>query len=147
MGAGASYAEHVSGAAAPTGEAAEAWARLRGSRAARKMALSHAARAATGTTAMMASCHAARAEFGFMALHSFRIGEAVAHRYDPFDSPDLGQDVPALPNGLGAAFEGHDAVLDRDGEAARVAGELVQDYVLRDFLAALIRSCLFPFGS
>src|SRR5690348_11261530 len=131
MGADASCAESVSRAAASAGEAAEAWACPRGPRAARKMALSHAARAATGTTAMMAGCHAERAEFGFMGLHSFGIGEAVAHRYDPFDSPDLGQDVPALPNGLGAAFEGYDAVFDRDGEAVRVAVELVPDYVLR----------------
>jgi hypothetical protein len=63
--------EVVPAVAAPAGEAAEAWARPRGSRAARKMAPSHATRAATGTTAMMASCHAERAEFGFMGLHSF----------------------------------------------------------------------------
>jgi hypothetical protein len=56
------------------------------------MTVSHMASAATGMTA---SCHTERAEFGFMGLHSSRVGEAVAHRYDPFDSPDLGQDVPA----------------------------------------------------
>jgi hypothetical protein len=73
------------------------------------MTVSHIASAATGMTAMTASCHTERAEFGFMGLHSSRVGEAVAHRYDPFDSPDLGQDVPILLNGLGAAFEGHAA--------------------------------------
>jgi len=111
----------VPATAVPVREATS-WARPRGSLAARKMALSHTASAATGTTAMMASCHAERAEFGFMGLLSFRVGEAVAHRYDPFDWPDLGQDVPTLLNGLGAAFEGHDAVLHRDGEAAQEYG-------------------------
>jgi Domain of unknown function (DUF222) len=130
--------ERVSWGAAPAGEASAAWARPRGSLAARKIALSHTASAATGTTAITASCHADRAEFGFMRLHPVRVGEAVAHRYDPFDSPHLGQDVPALLNGFGAAFEGHDAVLDRDGEGARVAAKVVQDHVLRDFRADLV---------
>src|SRR5439155_23172170 len=136
-GRGTTCAEPVPAAVDPAGEAAGAWACPRGSLAARKMALSHAASAATGTTAMTASCHADRAEFGFMGLHSLRVGEAVAHRYDPFDSPNLGQELPALLNGSGT-FEGHDAVLDRDGEAARALEELVPGHVLRDFLADLV---------
>jgi len=105
------------------------------------MAVSHTASAATGTAAMTASCHADRAEFGFMGLQSFRVSEAVAHRYDPFGAPDLGQDLPALLNGSGT-FEGHDAVLDRDDEAAQGAR-----VVITSFTVALIQSRLFPFGS
>src|SRR5208282_5240248 len=69
-----------------------------------------------------------------MSWPFLRIGEAVAYRYNALDVPGRGKDVPALADGLRAAFEGDDAVLDGDREAGRIGQELASDHVLRDLL-------------